>query len=209
MILTNNLFFKPTPIYKEYMILDLIEKDAHVTQRRLSDAIGSSVSMVNYYLDQYEEQGLIKRKKHSTKNVEYFVSKKGMDRRKLLNIWYLKSSHDIYLSAKDNIITFLNQIIDRGFKSILLYGAGEVASIILQVMHDDQNFPLQVLAVIDDDQHKQNQKINNIEIIDKDQINDYDHEGILIASYTHHASIHEKLKAINYNINKIISFFDN
>lgn len=208
MILTNNLFFKPTPIYKEYMILDLIEKDAHVTQRRLSDAIGSSVSMVNYYLDQYEEQGLIKRKKHSTKNVEYFVSKKGMDRRKLLNIWYLKSSHDIYLSAKDNIITFLNQIIDRGFKSILLYGAGEVASIILQVMHDDQNFPLQVLAVIDDDEKRQHHQINHIEIIDRMNIESYEHDAILIASYTHHQSIHSRLKEINYPEHKILQFFE-
>ena len=207
MILTNNLFFKPTPIYKEYMILDLIEKDAHVTQRRLSDAIGSSVSMVNYYLDQYEEQGLIKRKKHSTKNVEYFVSKKGMDRRKLLNIWYLKSSHDIYLSAKDNIITFLNQIIDRGFTRILLYGAGEVATIILQVMHDYQNFPLKVIAVIDDDKNKHNEVIIQTPILNIDEINNIDHDGIFISSYKHHEQIQKKLENIHYNSKKIIRFF--
>ena len=206
--MNNNLFFKPTPIYKEYMILDLIEKDAHVTQRQLSEAIGSSVSMVNYYLDQYEEKGLIKRKKHSTKTVEYFVTKKGMDRRKLLNIWYLKSSHDIYLSAKDNIITFLNQIIKKGFKKILLYGAGEVASIILQVMHDDQEFPLKVLAVVDDDVSKQNKQINNIKIIDKEQINNYDHDGLLIASYSHHQAINSKLIEISYPKEKVLQFFN-
>ena len=32
----DNHFFKPTPLYKEFMILDLIEKDANITQRKLS-----------------------------------------------------------------------------------------------------------------------------------------------------------------------------
>ena len=91
-----------------------------------------------------------------------------MERRKLLNIWYLKSSHEVYLSAKDNIIKFLNQIINKGFKKILLYGAGEVAEIMLQVMNDDNNIPLEVLAVIDDDINRQNEIIVNLPIINKE-----------------------------------------
>jgi len=150
--MSDNSFFKPTALYKEFMILDLIEKDSHITQREIAHEIGIAVSLVNNYLDAYEKKGLIKRKYISTKTVEYFVTKKGLERRKLLNIWYLKSSHEVYLSAKDNIIMFLKQIIDKGFKKILLYGAGEVAEIMLQVMNDDGNIPLEILAVVDDDE---------------------------------------------------------
>ena len=40
-------YFKPTPLYKEYMILDLVEKTPNITQRELSKNIGASVSMIN------------------------------------------------------------------------------------------------------------------------------------------------------------------
>lgn len=62
-ILNSNSFFKPTPLYNEFMILDLIEKDSNITQREISKAINVAVSMVNNYLNEYEEEGLIIRKK--------------------------------------------------------------------------------------------------------------------------------------------------
>jgi FlaA1/EpsC-like NDP-sugar epimerase len=206
-VMSDNSFFKPTLLYKEFMILDLIEKDANITQREISKIIGVAVSMTNAYIENFVGKGLIKKKKHSTKTIEYFVTKKGMERRKLLNIWYLKSSHEVYLSAKDNIIRFLNQIINKGFKKILLYGAGEVAEIMLQVMNDDNNFPLEVLAVVDDDASKQNDTIVNKPVISSDYIKSFDHDGIFIASYTNSKEIYEKLLKMDCNKSKIIRFF--
>lgn len=46
--MSNNTFFKPTPLYKEFMILDLIEKNKDITQREISLQIGAAVSMVNH-----------------------------------------------------------------------------------------------------------------------------------------------------------------
>ena len=206
--MSDNQFFKPTVLYKEYMILDMIEKNSNITQREMSKTIGIAVSMINDYLNIYEKDKLIKRKKHSTKTVEYFVTKKGSERRKLLNIWYLKSSHSVYLSAKDNITSFLNQIIAKGFKKILLYGAGEVAEIMLQVMNDDNTLPLEVLAIIDDNHTKRGEIIVNLPIIQKDEINKYEHDGILVSSYTHHEAIKQNLKDMNYPKEHILEFFE-
>lgn len=191
------------------MILDMIEKNPNITQREMGKAIGIAVSMVNDYIDKYEKAKLIKRKKHSTKNVEYFVTKNGSERRKLLNIWYLKSSNDIYIQAKDNIIRFLNQIIDKGFKKILLYGAGEVAEIMLQVMNADDRILLEVVAIIDDNKSRIGDKLVNLPIITINELNKFNHDGIMISSYKHHESIHNNLIKINYPQNKIILFFDN
>lgn len=205
----DNQFFKPTVLYKEYMILDMIEKNPNITQREMSKAIGIAVSMVNDYINIYEKSKLINRKKHSTKTVEYFITKKGSERRKLLNIWYLKSSNNIYIQAKDNIITFLNQIIDKGFKKIILYGAGEVAEIMLQVMNDDNQIPLEVVAVIDDNKDRIGDTLVNIPIITLNELSKYNHDGIMISSYKHHETIHNNLVNINYPQHKIIHFFDN
>ncbi len=204
----TNLFFKPTPLYKEYLILDLIEKDSKTTQRTMSDSIGVSVSMINAYLESYEKKGYINRKYHSTKTVEYFVTKKGIERRKLLNIWYLQSSHSVYTSAKNNITLFLKQIIHNGFKNILLYGAGEVAEIMLLSINNDANLPLKVKAVIDDDVDKQNQTVVNIPIISLDKIEDFDFDGILVSSYKHHVVLNEKLETIGYPKDQTINFFE-
>jgi FlaA1/EpsC-like NDP-sugar epimerase len=187
----------------------MIEKNPNITQREMGKAIGIAVSMVNDYIDKYEKAKLIKRKKHSTKNVEYFVTKNGSERRKLLNIWYLKSSNDIYIQAKDNIIRFLNQIIDKGFKKILLYGAGEVAEIMLQVMNADDRILLEVVAIIDDNKSRIGDKLVNLPIITINELNKFNHDGIMISSYKHHESIHNNLIKINYPQNKIILFFDN
>jgi len=99
----DNHFFKPTPLYKEFMILDLIEKDANITQRKLSQALGASVSMINGYLDEYEAKGYLKRHYQSSKTVEYKISKQGKHRKKYLNISYLNASQHVYQSAKENI----------------------------------------------------------------------------------------------------------
>ena len=207
--MSDNQFFKPTVLYKEYMILDMIEKNPNITQREMGKTIGIAVSMINEYLNIYEKDKLIKREKHSTKTVEYFITKKGRERRKLLNIWYLKSSNNIFIQAKDNIISFLNQIIDKGFKKIILYGAGEVAGIMLQVMNDDNQIPLEVVGVIDDNKDRVGDKLVNIPIITLDEIIKYNHDGIMISSYRHHETIHNNLIKIDYPKSKIIHFFDN
>ena len=52
------VFFNPSPKFKEYIILDLIEHDENITQRKLSEKVNSSVSMINLYLDNYEKDKL-------------------------------------------------------------------------------------------------------------------------------------------------------
>lgn len=202
-------FFKPTIIYKEYMILNLIEKDPNITQREISTAINIAVSMVNTYIDMYEKQGLLTKEHISTKTVRYHITKKGIERRKLLNIWYLESANKLYNEAKDNISVFLNKIIEKKCSRLLLYGAGEVAEIILKSMNDDNKIPLKVLAVVDDNKNKRNQLIINTPIIDIEDIVRYDHDGILISSYTHNDAIYQKLIQSGYPEHKIFHFFDN
>lgn len=206
--MSDNSFFKPTLLYKEFMILDLIEKDANITQREISKIIGVAVSMTNAYLDDYQKKGLIKMKKHSTKTVEYFITTKGIERKKLLNISYLNASLKVYKSAKSNIVKFLDQVIDKGFKNILLYGAGEVAEILLQSIISDQDIPIKILGIIDDDIDKQNHLLLNTKIISIDEMKNIKHDGILISSYTNNELILNKLKQFNYDNNRIIQFFD-
>ena len=206
--MNDNLFFRPTIQYRKFLILDSIEKNKDITQRELSNEVGVAVSMINLYLNDYEKEGLIQKSYQSTKTVYYYLTKKGIEKKKVLNIGYLNSSLGVYNKAKKNIIDFLDQIIKKGYKDIILYGAGEVAEILLQTIALNHEFPLNVICVIDDDTNKQGKKIVSSEIISLEVVNDIEHDGILISSYTNNKKIIEKLKAMNYDYKKIIQFFD-
>jgi len=205
-MLTNS-FFKPTPLYKEFMILDLISKDPKITQRALAKAINVSVSMINSYLDECELKGFVHKEYITNKIVDYNITKKGIERMQYLNIGYLNASQKVYHYAKQNIFSFLNQVIIKGFKNILLYGAGEVAEIMLQAINDDARIPINIEAVIDDEESKQGKIIVNKLIINPRELNNYEHDGILISSYTNRDTIYKKLKEINYDENRILQFF--
>jgi DNA-binding MarR family transcriptional regulator len=204
----NNLFFKPTPIYKEFMILDMIAKDSNITQRKMSEFLGSAVSMINSYLDECEEKGYIKRHYQSTKTVLYEITKKGVDRRNVLNISYLNASQKIYDSAKSNIQNYLRDISIRGFKNILLYGAGEVAEILLNAINTNKEIDIEVVGVIDDDIHKQGEELLTKTIANPESLFIIPHDGILISSYTNQNKIMNNLLLIGYDKSKILKFFD-
>ena len=203
----DNAFFKPTLLYKEFMILDLIEKDAHITQRAMSEELGVAVSMINQYLDTYEDKGYIRRHYISTKTVEYFITKKGIERKKFLNISYLNASQKVYQSAKENIVIFLDSLMESGYKDIYLYGAGEVAEILLQVVSNEKTVSINILGVIDDDQKKQGSNLFGYPIIGFSQVNEKNYDGILISSYGHSETLLNKLLDNKLEKNKIIGFF--
>ena len=174
----------------------------------MSEFLNVSVSRVNNYLDEYEKAGYIFRKYINSKTVSYNILKRGIERRKVLNIQYLKASLLIYEGAGKNISVFLDGIIQKGFRKILLYGAGEVTEILLQVIVSDKTIPLEVLAVIDDDEYKIDNFLVNKRIIGVNSIGDFYCDGILVSSYTHNEIIYKKLIDLGYDSKKIIRFFN-
>ena len=201
-------FFNATPLYKEYMILDLISKNKNITQRELSLHLNVAVSMINSYLDEYEEKGFMKRNKISPKNIDYVITKLGIERKKILNIGYLNNSLKIFDSARGNVVEFLLNVQKKGLNKIILYGAGEVAEILLQAILIDKNIMIDVVAVIDDNLNKQRKKLLNTPIISLGEHVRYEHDGILISSYTNSKIINKKLENIKYPKKRIINFFD-
>lgn len=202
----ENQFFKPTLMYKEFMILDFIHKNKYITQRMICNHLNVSVSMINKYIHDYVMLGNLKKKYISSKIIYYQLTKKGINRKKILNIEYLNSSQIIYSNAKENIVIFLNKIVKNGFQRLILYGAGEVAEIILQVIINDKLIPLQVIAIIDDARFKQGKMIFSIPIISRKEVKSFKYDAVLISSYTDDLEIYNKLKKNYFDLDKIIIF---
>jgi FlaA1/EpsC-like NDP-sugar epimerase len=200
-------FFKPTILYKEFIILDMIEKNPNVTQREIGKELKVAVSMINMYIDTLENEKKIYREYISSKEVHYHVTKYGIERRKLLNIEYFQSSLHLYESAKSNLITFVNHLVQKKFKYILLYGAGEVAEFLIHgfLLNEDTN--IEIVAIIDDDPKKIGSSLLRTPIVSINEINRLKHDCILLSSYTHSKAMINNLKSIKYDSSRIVSFF--
>ena len=203
----NNALFKPSPQYKELMILTMIASSDEISQRMIASKLNISLAMVNSYLVEAEMAKYIK-VDNKNKKVKYLITKKGEERIKVLNISLLKSSLDVYNSAKVECEKFLSVIEAKGFKNILFYGAGEVAEIMLYVINNGSS-NINVKAVIDDDTLKQGTKFVNLPIISLEKVKDYENiDGILVSSYTNIEAINKKLADFGYNKSKVLNFFE-
>lgn len=199
--------FKPTPLYKELQILNLLTSNPQVTQRGIANSVGISLAMVNFYLEKYEKDGVLKISRDSTRAGLYSLTKRGHEKRKLLNMEFLEASLDVYNQAKNECINFIEKIKEDGFKKLIFYGAGEVCELLLYVMNNIREVDLEVLAVIDDDSAKIGTLITDVKVISINDLNKYDYDGILVSSYTHNDTIKKKLLSIGISENKIIEFF--
>jgi len=203
-----NSFFNPTPIYREYMIMTIIENNPNATQRLIAKSLGISATLVNKYLEAYEKDGKIERIYKSRKELIYKITDLGLKEKKNLNINYLKDSLRVYKDARSNVIPFLYDIYNRGYENILMYGAGEVCELLLPIIRLDRTIKVKVLAIIDDAKEKIGKKLNDINIISLNDINKFNYDGILIASYKHQNSMIKMLKDKNIEDKKIIKFLE-
>lgn len=200
-------FFSPTAKFKELLLLEHIENKPRTSQHEIARAIGSAASMVNVYMDKFEEKGYLVRDYQSLKIVNYNITPEGIKRKNYLSITYLHELLSLYRVAEENIEKFLQKLENKGYKNILFYGAGEAADSILGVIKGREGRNLKVLAIIDDNKELQGQIIHGYNIISREEIKDYKHDGIVITSYAFEGTIMDRLRDIKYPDEKIEKFF--
>ncbi len=200
-------FFNPTSELKELLLLQHIENNPDTTQKEIAEIINGAASMVNVYIGDLEENNYLVREYQSSKNVYYRITHEGLKRKNYLLISYMRELLDLYKLAKSNVEKFLIRIENQGRKNILLYGAGEVAETIIGAIRDREAPKLSVLAIVDDDKDKLGKEMLGYKIISRDEIKDYNHDAIVITSYTFEDDIKGRLKEIEYPEDRIVRFF--
>lgn len=203
----NTEFLTPTAKLKQLLLLQHIEGNPDTTQKKMAKAISAAPSMVNYYLDEYEEEKYIERIYISAKIVKYKITEEGIKRKNYLLLTYLHELLKLYKLAENNVDGFLDHLEQVGYRRILLYGAGEVAETILGIVRARKDSCLKVLGVIDDDLVRQEKRLLGFEVISREEIMDSEHDAIVITSYTFEDEIMNKLKDMEYPDEKTIRFF--
>lgn len=200
-------FFSPTNELKELLLLQHIEKNPDTTQKEIAKVISGAPSMVNVYIDNLEAKNYMVRDYKSAKIVYYNITPEGIKRKNYLAITYFHELLKLYRLAEENIENFLIRLEDKGYRNVLVYGAGEVAETILGIIKGRTDKPLKVLALVDDDKERQGKELLGYKIISREEIKEYEHDGVIITSYTFEDDITKRLKEIGYSDDKIERFF--
>lgn len=206
-LIEDTSFFTPTAQLKELAILEYIENKPDTTQKELGQIASAAPSMINVYINDYEEKGYIIREYISAKLVNYKITPRGINRKNYLSISYLHQLMKLYRLAKENVEGFLQDLRAKGYKKILLYGAGEVAETILSVMRDRKDLGLEIVALVDDDESLYGERLMGYKVVAPGRIGAYNHDGVVVASYTYEKDILDNLERIGYPGDRVLRFF--
>jgi DNA-binding MarR family transcriptional regulator len=206
--LKNLRFFNPTSELKILLLLEQIQNSNKITQDKLAHYIHSAPSMINNYIKQLEKKGFLVKNKKTKRNVEYIITKKGIDRKNYLLVTYMNELIELYNLTKINIELFVKNLIKRNYKNCIFYGAGETAKVIINVLNNMPKLDFKLMFLIDDDINKQGKRFMGYNVVSCEDVGKYDVDVIVITSCVYEKEIRNKLRNMNYPDKKIINFFD-
>lgn len=112
-------------------LLDAVQRDSAVSQRRLSRDLGIALGLTNAYLKRCVRKGLIKMASTPANRYAYYVTPKGFSEKSRLTAQYLARSFHFYRDARDQCGALLASAAAAGKRRVALAGAGELAEIAL------------------------------------------------------------------------------
>ena len=205
--LKNLRFFNPTSDLKILLLLEQIHSSNKITQDKLARYIHSAPSMINTYIKQLEKEGFLVKNKKTKRNVEYIVTKKGIDRKNYLLVTYMNELIELYNLTKVNIEFFIKNLIKRNYKNCVFYGAGETAKVIIKVLRDIPTLNFKLLFLVDDDIKKQREKFEGYDVFSNIKLKECNIDAVIITSCVYEKEIWNKLRKMKYPEEKIASFF--
>ncbi|ANQ54310.1 MarR family transcriptional regulator [Thermosipho sp. 1063] len=167
-------FFQPTPEYRKLLILESINKDSEISQKNLSSLVGIVPSLVNKYLNELRERGLIK-VENLGKKLRYFLTEEGISELYYLKLAFFNDIVSLSMKIESHLENIFLKLKSKNF--IGIYGAGLVGKTLAQLL---LNRGFNVVVFFDDNTQKIGNRYFGIPVIsikDKAEI-----DAIIVAS---------------------------
>jgi len=117
-------------------ILQAVEADSDMTQRRLADGMGVALGLANSYLRRCTRKGLVKIKQAPANRYLYYLTPQGFAEKSRLTGKYFAYSLNFYRSASESVARSLGWAAERSLNRITLGGVSELAEIASVRAHD-------------------------------------------------------------------------
>jgi DNA-binding MarR family transcriptional regulator len=127
-------------------ILEAIEREKGVTQRRLAKRLGVALGLTNAYLKRCARKGLIKVTQAPANRYVYYLTPRGFAEKSRLTAKYLSYSLSFYREASTSCASLYNYCQRNEWKTAVLFGVSELAEIAaLQAIEHE----IEVLGIYD------------------------------------------------------------
>ena len=127
-------------------VLTSIERDSAITQRKLATELGIALGLANAYLRRCVRKGLVKMRQVPINRYAYYLTHQGLAEKSRLTAEYLFVSLDFFRRARTDCAALLRQCEARGWQTVALYGAGDLAEIAVLSAGETA---IEVLCIID------------------------------------------------------------
>jgi DNA-binding MarR family transcriptional regulator len=183
-------------------VMDALAVEEQVTQRELSRQTGLNLKKVNYCLHKLLEKGYVKFQRavnNPDKRVYlYILTPAGLKAKSQLTYGFLKFTLGFYNQVEDKLRFCLGKMARSGVDKIVLYGATDVAKVVLDLVEDGETAIVGVL-----DEGYAGSEFNGVQMVGKDALNELEWDGVLITALENLDEVGVKLRQMGIPEEKV------
>lgn len=110
-------------------LLATVESEGRVSQRQLSAQLGVALGLINMYVKRCVKKGLIKVRNVPSRRYMYYLTPQGFSEKARLTAEFLAFSFTAFREARSQCSVLMDEVVARGWQSIALMGASDIAEI--------------------------------------------------------------------------------
>jgi DNA-binding Lrp family transcriptional regulator len=195
----NSNIFRPSGEMRDLRLLEELERNPVISQRKLSHKFNIALGVTNACLRRMARKGWIRIRDLNPRKIGYYLTPKGVLEKTRLTFNLVSFRVQHYAELKKIIGNRLLEMQNEGLKRLVFYGISdemEVAYITLQGVN------LKLVGIVEDDEKMIPQIIFGFEIEPMSRVQELKPDAILITTLTEYEKKRERLKKI-YGSNSI------
>ena len=127
-------------------VLNVVEKNSHVTQRDVAKNIGIALGLTNTYLKRCIKKGLIKVQQVPANRYAYYLTPRGFSEKSRLTAEFLSQGFQYFRAARTQLMEIFGTCERRNWHNIALHGLTDISEI---AVLSAQNFEVNIVGIVD------------------------------------------------------------
>jgi len=127
-------------------VLSAVEQNSQITQRTVAKELGVALGLVNSYLKRCVKKGYVKVRLAPASRYAYYLTPTGLAEKSRLTAEYLSQSFSFFRNAKEQSNALLQTCVERGWSTIALAGASDLAEIVVLCAAESE---ISIVSIID------------------------------------------------------------
>ncbi len=159
-------------------ILETLENDENISQRRLASRLNLSLGLVNSFLKRLVNKGYCKISAVPKNRIKYYITPEGASEKTRLVYRYLQHSFQLYRDSYTKISSIICEFEKNAIQTIALWGFSEMAEIVFAIT---QGANIEIKYIVDDESEMD--MYHGIPIVCADRLIKEPVEKVLITSF--------------------------